>query len=302
MLGFWKNRVSMVVSKLPENMAFQKTPSYLYRKAPGSPFYLKLPIPPALRHHFPDAKGKPRTHVVEPLGTAKEAEAEQLKRPRLSHYWTEFDRLLRGASRAEAALQRERIQTLREALVDAREVDDEGTAELEVHGAIRAHVEAIEEREGKEAAKAAHGIAVQAKRLTLSEAVKEWNTGDDVRDSTRGKRAQTVRELLGFLRVSDCLPAFVTDPKAVAYVDWLNAGQLGHHRDHGRGERQRHHVARRIARHERQHRSVRRTVGRHPLQPLGAVLPTPRISRPARVDQQGFRDLASARRRSLRHV
>jgi hypothetical protein len=41
-------------------------------------------VPPALRHHYPDAKGKPRTHIVVPFDTAKEAEAEQNKRPLLT--------------------------------------------------------------------------------------------------------------------------------------------------------------------------------------------------------------------------
>ena len=209
-------------------MAFRKTPSYLYRKAAGSPFYLKLPIPPALRHHFPNAKGKPRTHVVEALGTAKEADAEQLKRPRLSHYWTAFDRLLRGAPRAKIALQRERIQTLRAALAESQDGGDEDTTDQKVQGAIKAHFEAIEEQQGREAAKAALGMAAQTKRHTLLDALKEWNAGDDVRDSTKGKRMQTVKELVGFLRVPDCLPAFVTDANAVAYVGWLNAGALGY--------------------------------------------------------------------------
>lgn len=212
-------------------MAFQKTPSYLYRKAPGSPYYLKLPIPPALRHHFPDTKGKPRTHLVEPLGTSKDAEAEQLKRPRLAHYWAQFKRIESGAGLgqpAPVAPFHDRLQAIREGIEEAQNRDDEGTALMVMQEAAQALAEHVAPSMGDDAASMVYRIATEPGRLTFLEALKQWNAGGDVRDSTRGKRGQAVRELLSFLRVADCLPEYVTEDRAVAYVDWLNAGKLGH--------------------------------------------------------------------------
>lgn len=209
-------------------MAFQKTPSYLYRKAPGSPYYLKLPIPPALRHHFPDAKGKPRTHVVEALGTAKEAEAEQLKRPRLGHYWAAFKRLEAGQPLAPPSGPLERLEGYREAIAEARQYDDEGTAASALEDQAAAIAEHLTPHLGEQAAMQAYAVATAPGRLTLLEAFKQWGAGDAVKDGTQVKRTQAVNELLAFLRVKDCLPEFITETRAVAYVDWLNAGPLNH--------------------------------------------------------------------------
>lgn len=208
-------------------MAFQKTPSYLYRKAPGKLFYLKLPVPPALRHHFPDGKGKPRTHIVEALGTAVEAEAEQAKRPRLAHYWAAFERLQKGEPAAPAVSPLDRLQSIREQIAEAHAAgQSEHVEALQDHA--QDIVEGLERTIGEDAALEAYRLATEPGKLTLLEALRDWNAGAEVRDSTRAKRIQTVAELLSFLRVKDCLPAYVTEARAVAYVDWLNAGKLGH--------------------------------------------------------------------------
>ncbi|WP_428417366.1 tyrosine-type recombinase/integrase [Methylibium sp.] len=209
-------------------MAFQKTPSYLYRKSPGSPYYLKLPVPPALRHHYPDAKGKPRTHIVVPLDTAKEAEAEQNKRPLLTRYWAEFKRLESGKAAAPTPDHTERLQLLRESMRQAQVLDDEGVALGAVEDAARAFAEELEQSIGDEGAGEVYRLATQPDSLSMREALKQWNEGADVRESTRSKRTQAVNELLSFLKVNDCLPSYVDEGRAVAYVDWLNAGKLGH--------------------------------------------------------------------------
>jgi integrase len=54
------------------------------------------------------------------------------------------------------------------------------------------------------------------------------NEDQDMTEATKSKRSQVVRELLKFLVVEDCLPEFVTDAKAVGYVDWLNGQPLGY--------------------------------------------------------------------------
>lgn len=209
-------------------MAFQKTPSYLYRKAPGSAYYLKLPIPPALRHHFPDAKGKPRTHLVEPLGTAREADAERLKRPRLSHYWATFRRLEEGQPAAPDAGRAAQIEALRASILHAQTLDDDGVTLEAAQDAAQALAEELAGTIGEEAAGQVYRLATEPGKVSLRDALSQWNSGGDVRESTRTKRTQVVNELLSFLRVEDCQPAYVTEARAVAYVDWLNASKLGH--------------------------------------------------------------------------
>lgn len=230
MFVFLDDRVSKLVSKPPKIMAFQKTPSYLYRKATGGNYHLKLPIPPGLRYHFPDAMGKPRTHISETLGTAREAEAEQLKRPRLTHYWAMFKRLESGGAAMPTATQQERLQGLREATAEAqaenRDDDDAGVEAL--RDAAQSTAEELEATIGTEAAVEAYRVAMTPEGLTLREAVAQWNAGGSTRASTQYKRGQAVDELLGFLRVDDCLPSYVTEGRAVAYVNWLNAGKASH--------------------------------------------------------------------------
>jgi site-specific recombinase XerD len=211
---------------------FNKTPSYLWQKKPSGAWYLKLPIPPELQHHYLNGKRKTLTHIVKPLGTAKEAEAEAFKRPLLAHYWTEFERLRRGAAAAkpdatEAAFLRAR--RLREAAqeVAARpDSESKDDAALAVQDMAQDLAEGLEPTIGLEAAQHLYALSTTP-GLTLTEALAEWNADDTVRESTKAKRALAVRELLDFLRLRDCLPSHVTDERAAAFVRWLNAGKLG---------------------------------------------------------------------------
>ena len=104
-------------------MAYTKTPSYLHRS--GSLFYLKLPIAPDIRAHFPGPKGKPLTHVIEPLGTASEREAHALKKPRLAYWWKEFDRL-RSGREGMTGNELKVAHQLRESMREAMERPDDG--------------------------------------------------------------------------------------------------------------------------------------------------------------------------------
>jgi hypothetical protein len=188
---------------------FNKTPSYLWQKKPSGAWYLKLPIPPELQHHYLNGKRKTLTHIVKPLGTAKEAEAEAFKRPLLAHYWTEFERLRRGAAAAkpdatEAAFLRAR--RLREAAqeVAARpDSESKDDAALAVQDMAQDLAEGLEPTIGLEAAQHLYALSTTP-GLTLTEALAEWNADDTVRESTKAKRALAVRELLDFLRLRDC--------------------------------------------------------------------------------------------------
>jgi integrase len=120
------------------------------------------------------------------------------------------------------------LQDIRVAMADAMRYADDGAAVEALQDTAQALAERLEQHHGEEVAVQAYRIATEPGKLTLLEALSEWNAGADVRDSTRGKRAQAVRELLSFLRVPDCLPDYLTEGRAVAYVDWLNAGKLGH--------------------------------------------------------------------------
>jgi hypothetical protein len=88
------------------------------------------------------------------------------------------------------------------------------------------HAQAIEEEAGHGAAQQFFSIATNPDRLTLMEALKAMCESPDITEGTKGKRTQQVRDLLAFLRVEDCLPEHVTEARAVAYVDALNASKL----------------------------------------------------------------------------
>src|SRR5687768_11388794 len=61
-------------------------------------WHLKLTIPRRLRHLYPSANGKPRTHVEEALGTRDLAEANRLKHARIAFHYADFKAKERAAA------------------------------------------------------------------------------------------------------------------------------------------------------------------------------------------------------------
>jgi site-specific recombinase XerD len=178
---------------------------------------LKLPIPRGIRHLYPSATGKPRTHVEESLGTKDLNEANRSKHARIAHYYAEFrtkERAAAGTLPPDMADAKKWREALREA-----ESEEEREAIREY--TIRPQAEDIAERRGDmEAAVQFHRLATA--KLTLREAWAEWRVEWKITEAAKLKYEQAFRELLEFMRVADAPPADVTSAKARAYVRWLN--------------------------------------------------------------------------------
>ncbi|WP_036313938.1 DUF6538 domain-containing protein [Methylophaga thiooxydans] len=65
--------------------------SYLVKRRQG--WYFKLRIPESLREFYLSNKNKPKEYLVESLQTRDKVIAEKRKHLKLSHYFTEFERL-----------------------------------------------------------------------------------------------------------------------------------------------------------------------------------------------------------------
>lgn len=210
---------------------FTKSASYLTTHR-GS-YYLKLPIPPELQHHFPSKTSRPRTHIVQPLGTGRRSDADKLKRPLLAYYWSEFQRLEGGTIAAPAPAIEAAYLRARQIRAAVQEVHERPASEAKDDAAFALEdmaeslAEDVGRAVGPDAADDVYTLATIT-GLTLLEAVKEWNHGASIKASTKAKRALAVRELLEFLRRKDCAPAYVTDDRAAAFVAWLNSRELGY--------------------------------------------------------------------------
>lgn len=204
-------------------MATQSIP---FTRLRGGKLYLNLPIPADLRPRYLTAKGKQRTHVVEALGTGDPAHGRRLARERQAHWELEFAKVRRGHA-GELPSSIRKARELRDAIAAVKaEGNDAGREALEDMAQDRA--EAIEREAGPEAAQHFYAMATQPDKLTLMQAVERMCESPDMTEGTKAKRTQQVRDLLAFLKVPDCLPEFVNEARAVAYVDHLNAGPLGY--------------------------------------------------------------------------
>lgn len=199
-------------------------PPIRFTKLRGGKLYLNLPIPADLRPQFLTAGGKVRTHIVEALGTGDPAEARALARVRTGDWQRQFNRMRKG-SRGELPSDLRKATEFREAITEARTRNDEDVEAVE--SLVQDHAERIEQEAGLAAAQQFYRLATQPEKMTLLEALQEMGESTDIREGTKLKREHAVRELLGFLRIPDCLPEAVTDERAVAYVAWLNASKLG---------------------------------------------------------------------------
>lgn len=197
-----------------------------YTRWRGSKLYLNFPIPADLRPRFKTGKGVERTHIVEALGTGDLAEGRRLARERAAWWELEFAKLRRG-HRAELPSTIRKARELREAMAEAVAKGCDDAAEA-VQDVAADHAERIEREAGEAAGRQFYELATQPERLTLLEALGKLCNSPDLTEGTKDKRRQQVAELLDFLKVPDCLPEHVTEARAAAYVDWLNAGKLGY--------------------------------------------------------------------------
>lgn len=196
-----------------------------HTKLRGGKLYLNLPIPTDLRSHFPTSKGKLRTHIVEALGTGDPTEGRRAAGLRRAHWVMEFERLRKG-HRGELPSDIRKAYEFRDALVEAQQQGPDTVEAIEFM--VSDYAEKVGTEGGAVAAKQFYDLASQPDRLTLLKAMERMNDSPDIRESTKRKREQALRELLEFLKVPDCLPDYLTDARAVAYVDWLNSGELGY--------------------------------------------------------------------------
>ena len=197
-----------------------------FTKVRGGKLYLNLPIPADLRPRFLTAGGAHRTHVVEALGTGDLSEGRKAARERQAHWELEFGRLRRGHA-GELPSTLRKAHQFREALAEALAAGNQSNVDI-IEGLAVDHAEAIEGQAGSDAAEHFYAIATKPERLTLLEALKGMCESPDMTEGTKAKRQQQMRDLLTFLKVDDCLPEHVTEARAVAYVEALNAGKLGH--------------------------------------------------------------------------
>lgn len=204
-------------------MAYSKKPSYLWHHRTGV-WYLKLPIPGDLRHHYTDDETKRTpTHITRSLGTHNRREADRLKHPLLAEYHREFDRLRAGSAPSSILRDVMDVRGLIRRL--HAEGDLEAVAGMEDSAADLA--EALEEKQGLAKAQQAYKLMTRTDTKTIKEALADLEAASaDKKKQTRQSYRMAVRELLEAIKVEDCLPEAVTDKAADAFVEALNDGPL----------------------------------------------------------------------------
>lgn len=229
----------MVPSLVPRcrtlaSMAFQKTPSYLWQHSSGL-WFLKRPIPPALQRHYLNAgTGKPRSHIVESLGTHSRTEAEKRKRAPLRLIEAAFLRYSSGIASKATSRHSERLASLRQSMSEVWEAGGNEDQEMVIEDLALEPAEELAKEHGSEAAGLAYKLATRPDKLTLREALKERHKDATTREQTKGAEVKALDDLLAFLGLPDCLPEAVTDKRASSYVDSLNGGTLAHATKKGR--------------------------------------------------------------------
>jgi integrase len=85
----------------------------IWKARNGNALFFKLGIPRALRHHFLSRTGKPKTKIVEPLGTDSMSVARDKRDEKLVHYRNVFARFAAGhiLTPAEIAGEQHRIRS-----------------------------------------------------------------------------------------------------------------------------------------------------------------------------------------------
>lgn len=204
-------------------------------KKRGGRWYLKLAIPRALRHLYPSATGKPRTHIEERIGTTDLAEANRLKHRHIARWYADFEAKRRGHA-GTLPPEIEEAARYRESLNDP---DLEGiNREVTLESLGDRYVE-IEQAAGPERAAQFHRLATA--RISLREAWEKWTRVCEHNAATKLKDEQAFRGLMDFLGRADAAPEDVTNKLAREYVEWLNleaqsarGGPLSHATKQGR--------------------------------------------------------------------
>jgi integrase len=220
-------------------MSYRRSPAYLWRHASGL-WFLKRPIPPALQKHYAiEASGKLRTHIIQSLGTHNRAEAEQLKRDPLRLIEAEFTRLGAGPIRQQSDKARQKLIDIREAMAEVLARPDQNDPSNEaalsaLEDMAENAAEHIEKAHGAEASQMAYTLATRPDKLSLKQALAERHKVANLTGQTKDAETRALGELLAFLKVPDALPEFLTEARAVAFVDHLNEGDLSYATRKGR--------------------------------------------------------------------
>ena len=206
-------------------MAFKASPSYLWRGRTGAWFF-KLGIPHPLRKHYLNAvTGKPLTHIVRSLGTHKRAEAERLKVPLLAHYRAEFKGLSGGVATRGINPAQLLVPEIREAMSQRDGNPDDFMLEV-LQDQAEIVAKQIAAEEGDAAGSLAWKRMTKPNVKTVKEALLSLQASSSCKGQTLETYALSCRDLLSFLNLADCFPEDVTDERALAYVDGLNATSL----------------------------------------------------------------------------
>ena len=209
-------------------MVYRASPSYLWRHSSGL-WFIKRPIPLKLRQHYSG-----RSHLVHSLGTHNRAEAERVKRPKLRLIEAEFASLSGGPVRAAAHGAQHKLAKLREAMADV--IDSGGQEDAVLALEDMAEVEAVKvgEAHGHEVGQMAYMLATRPDKLSLGQALADRHKVANLTEQTKDTETRALGELLAFLKVPDALPEYVTEARAVAFVDHLNDGDLSYATRKGR--------------------------------------------------------------------
>jgi integrase len=139
-----------------------------------------------------------------------------------------------GVVNRATSAHRERLASLRQSMAQVWEAGGNEIEEGVIEDLALEAAEALAKEHGSEAAGMAYRLAIQPDKLTLREALTERHKGATTREQTKAAEVKALDALLLFLNVADCLPEAVTDKRASAYVDSLNAGKLAHATKKGR--------------------------------------------------------------------
>lgn len=190
------------------------SPSYLMLR--GGVYWLKLAIPRPLRHLYRTAKGTPRTHIRESLGTSSLKDAHRLKLAPLAAWLDQFHR-------QQDELAGRLPPTIREAAGwrrDLRDVGDDDDRRAAIEGLAVDRAEEIERTAGYTEAKRFYDLATSP--TSLAEAWRSYMAESEHNASTKVKDEQAFRSLLSWLGVEDIAPSGITSAVAREYVKWLN--------------------------------------------------------------------------------
>jgi hypothetical protein len=191
----------------------QHSTQYLKRR--GNRWFLKLPIPRAIRHLYPTSTGKPREHIEEALGTGDLVTASRAKHARIAYWLADFrakERAAAGTLPADLS----QAQAMREALRAATTSEEvEATRDYIADRAYDIATSASNE-------KAEHFVRLATAKLTIREAWAEWEKENEHDAATKLKADQAFRSLMDFLGVADAPPSAITTERARQYVRWLN--------------------------------------------------------------------------------